>query len=50
MITKESIEAAHERIKPFIHKTPVLTSQSPRLKESPTTSQCHQILTFEILC
>jgi threonine dehydratase len=28
MITKESIEAAHERIKPFIHKTPVLTSQS----------------------
>lgn len=28
MITKKSIEAAHERIKPFIHKTPVLTSQS----------------------
>jgi threonine dehydratase len=28
MITKESIEAAHERIKPFIHKTPVLKSQS----------------------
>jgi threonine dehydratase len=24
-ITKENIEAAHERIKPFIHKTPVLT-------------------------
>lgn len=25
-ITKEQIEQAHERIKPFIHKTPVLTS------------------------
>ena len=25
-ITKEQIEEAHERIKPFIHKTPVLTS------------------------
>lgn len=25
-ITKEQIETAHERIKPFIHKTPVLTS------------------------
>ncbi len=28
MIDKETIEAAHERIKPFIHHTPVLTSQS----------------------
>lgn len=27
-ITKEHIEAAHERIKPFIHKTPVLTSKT----------------------
>lgn len=27
-ITKASIQAAHERIKPFIHKTPVLTNQS----------------------
>ena len=25
-ITKEQIEQAHERIKPFIHRTPVLTS------------------------
>jgi threonine dehydratase len=28
MITKESIAEAHERIKPYIHKTPVLTSAS----------------------
>ncbi|HYC29132.1 MAG TPA: pyridoxal-phosphate dependent enzyme, partial [Chitinophagaceae bacterium] len=28
MITKESITEAHERIKPYIHKTPVLTSQA----------------------
>lgn len=28
MITKESIIAAHERIKPYIHKTPVLTSKA----------------------
>jgi threonine dehydratase len=28
MITKESIKAAHERIKPFIHRTPVMTSAS----------------------
>jgi threonine dehydratase len=28
MITKESIEKAHERIKPYIHRTPVMTSQS----------------------
>jgi threonine dehydratase len=27
-ITKQDIEGAHERIKPFIHKTPVLTSQT----------------------
>lgn len=27
-ITKEAIEKAHERIKPFIHRTPVLTCQS----------------------
>ena len=27
-ITKEQIEQAHERIKPFIHKTPVLTSST----------------------
>ena len=26
MITKESITAAHERIRPYVHKTPVLTS------------------------
>lgn len=26
MITRESIEQAHERIKPFVHRTPVLTS------------------------
>src|SRR5678816_3072000 len=26
-ITKQNIEEAHERIKPFIHKTPVLTSK-----------------------
>jgi threonine dehydratase len=26
MITKETIEQAHERIKPFVHRTPVLTS------------------------
>jgi threonine dehydratase len=26
MITKESIEQAHERIKPYIHRTPVMTS------------------------
>jgi threonine dehydratase len=28
MVTKESIAAAHEKIKPYIHKTPVLTSSS----------------------
>jgi threonine dehydratase len=28
MITKESIQAAHERIKPFVHRTPVMTSAS----------------------
>jgi threonine dehydratase len=28
MITKESIENAHEKIKPFIHHTPVLTNSS----------------------
>jgi threonine dehydratase len=28
MITKQSIEEAHDRIKPYIHNTPVLTSQS----------------------
>lgn len=28
MITKESIEQAHERIKPYIHKTPVFTNQA----------------------
>jgi len=28
MITKESISEAHERIKPYIEQTPVLTSQS----------------------
>jgi threonine dehydratase len=28
MITKETIAAAHERIKPFIEKTPVLTSEA----------------------
>jgi threonine dehydratase len=28
LITKESISAAHERIKPYIHHTPVLTSES----------------------
>lgn len=28
MITKESIKAAHERIEPFIHRTPVMTSAS----------------------
>lgn len=28
MITKESIQAAHERIKPFVHRTPVITSAS----------------------
>jgi len=28
MITKESIIAAHERIRPYIHKTPVLTSKA----------------------
>lgn len=28
MITKESIEQAHERIKPYIHKTPVYTNQA----------------------
>ncbi len=27
-ITKQHIEEAHERIKPFIHKTPVLTSET----------------------
>lgn len=27
-ITQEQIEQAHERIKPFIHRTPVLTSQT----------------------
>lgn len=27
-ITKQNIEEAHERIKPFIHKTPVLTSKT----------------------
>ena len=27
-ISKTSIQAAAERIKPFIHKTPVLTNQS----------------------
>src|SRR5688572_2848717 len=26
MITRESISAAHERIKPYIHRTPVMTS------------------------
>lgn len=28
MITKDSIIAAHERIKPYIHKTPVLTNKA----------------------
>jgi threonine dehydratase len=28
MITKERIEQAHERIKPYIHRTPVLTSSA----------------------
>ena len=28
MITKETIEQAHERIKPYIQHTPVLTSES----------------------
>jgi threonine dehydratase len=28
MITKLDIEQAHERIKPYVHRTPVLTSQS----------------------
>jgi threonine dehydratase len=28
MITKESIQAAHERIKPYVHRTPVMTSAS----------------------
>ncbi len=28
MITKETILAAHERIKPYIHRTPILTSES----------------------
>jgi threonine dehydratase len=28
MITKESISAAHERIKPYVHRTPVMTSES----------------------
>jgi len=28
LITKESITEAHERIKPYIHQTPVLTSES----------------------
>lgn len=27
-ITKQNIEDAHKRIKPFIHKTPVLTSKT----------------------
>ena len=27
-ITKQHIEEAHKRIKPFIHKTPVLTSKT----------------------
>jgi threonine dehydratase len=30
-ITKQHIEEAHERIKPFIHKTPVLTSKTLNL-------------------
>ncbi|HEY0743661.1 MAG TPA: pyridoxal-phosphate dependent enzyme [Chryseosolibacter sp.] len=28
MITKETIQAAHERIKPYVHRTPVMTSES----------------------
>jgi threonine dehydratase len=28
MITKQDIEIAHKRIQPFIHRTPVLSSQS----------------------
>ncbi|MFO0332104.1 MAG: threonine/serine dehydratase, partial [Bacteroidota bacterium] len=28
MITKQSIEQAHERIQPYIERTPVLTSAS----------------------
>lgn len=28
MITKEKISAAHEQIKPYVHRTPVMTSQS----------------------
>ncbi|MFZ6010186.1 MAG: pyridoxal-phosphate dependent enzyme [Bacteroidota bacterium] len=28
VITKDTISAAHERIKPYIHRTPVLTSES----------------------
>jgi threonine dehydratase len=28
MITKESIAAAYERIKPYVHRTPVMTSES----------------------
>jgi threonine dehydratase len=27
MVTKETIEQAHQRIKPYIHRTPVMTSQ-----------------------
>lgn len=28
MVTKEKIEQAHERIKPFVHRTPVMTSEA----------------------
>ena len=28
MVTLKDIESAHERIRPFIHRTPVLTNSS----------------------
>jgi threonine dehydratase len=28
MITKETIEQAHERIKPYVHRTPIMTSEA----------------------
>src|SRR6478609_2185784 len=28
MITKETLEQAHERIKPYVHRTPVMTSEA----------------------
>src|SRR5690242_9634108 len=47
MITKETIAAAHERIKPFIEKTPVLTSDAlNELAECQIFFKCENLQTI----